>query len=87
MIPRSANVIGSNARNLPSVPGLPGLMQPGPIPDAALKRAFPVLLLSSVALLAMACGGKRRPGRGNRLEGAVLVVLFVGYPLSLFYGT
>jgi cation:H+ antiporter len=77
------NVIGSNIFNLLGVLGLPGLMHPGSVPDAVVERDMPVVLLLSVALVAMAYGGKRRPGRINRLEGAVLLSAFVAYQYLL----
>jgi cation:H+ antiporter len=76
------NVIGSNIFNL-LVLALPGLMHPGSVPDAVVERDMPVVLLLSVALVVMAYGGRQRPGRINRLEGAVLLGAFVGYQYLL----
>ena len=77
------NVIGSNIFNILGVLGLPGLVHPGRVPDAAVVRDVPVMLVLSGALLLMAYGGRGQPGRINRVEGAVLLGAFVVYQYCL----
>ncbi|HSS64778.1 MAG TPA: calcium/sodium antiporter [Gammaproteobacteria bacterium] len=72
------NVLGSNMFNLLPVLAAPGLIAPGPVPAEVLSRDMPVMMFMSVALFLMA-SGYRRPGRVNRLEGAVLLAAFAGY--------
>jgi len=77
------NVIGSNMFNLLPVLGLPGLVHPAPMPVDALHRDYPVMLFLSVVLLGMAYGF-RGPRRINRLEGALLLLMFAGYLAYLY---
>ena len=72
------NVLGSIMFNLLPVLAAPGLIAPGPIEAAVLSRDMPVMMFMSVALFLMA-SGFRRPGRINRLEGAILLAAFAGY--------
>jgi cation:H+ antiporter len=77
------NVIGSNMFNLLPVLGLPGLIHPAPMPGDALHRDYPVMLFLSVVLFGVAYGF-RGPRRINRLEGALLLLLFAGYLAYLY---
>ena len=79
------NVIGSNIFNLLAVLGLPGLLSPGPVDAAVLTRDYPVMIGLTVALFIMAYGFRGRPGRLNRIEGALLVTAFVGYQTLLYF--
>ncbi len=79
------NVLGSNMFNLLPVLAAPALIAPGPVEAEVLSRDMPVMIFMSVALFLMA-SGYRRPGRINRLEGAVLVAAFAGYQgMFLFF--
>ncbi len=78
------NVIGSNLFNLLAVLGLPGLINPDTIDPQVLTRDMPVMLALSVALLLMA-NGFRGQGRINRLEGALLVLAYLGYQTLLYF--
>jgi len=75
------NVIGSNMFNMLGVLAMPGLISPGPIPAETLSRDYPVMIGVSIALFMMAYGF-RGHGRINRLEAAVMLVVYILY---LFY--
>ena len=78
------NVIGSNIFNLLAVLGLPGVIHPGAIDAHAIYRDFPVMLLMTLALFAMAYGF-RGPGRITRFEGAMLLTAYIGYQTLLYF--
>ncbi|MEN8107212.1 MAG: calcium/sodium antiporter [Pseudomonadota bacterium] len=78
------NIIGSNMFNMLAVLGLPGIIAPGPIDADVLGRDFPVMLLLTVMLTAMAIGF-RGPGRINRLEGALLLGIYLAYQTLLYF--
>jgi len=78
------NVIGSNMFNLLPVLALPGLIAPGPVPEAVLDRDYPLMLAFSVVLYIMAFGF-RRNGRMGHLEGAVLLTGFGAYQGLLYF--
>ncbi len=77
------NIIGSNIFNTLGVLAVPGLIYPAELPVDVLHRDYPVMLGLSVLLFIMAYGF-RRPGRINRLEGAILLGCFVGYQAWIF---
>jgi cation:H+ antiporter len=79
------NIIGSNMFNLLGVLGLPGIIYPSVIDDAVLARDFPVMVVLTIALGAMAYGF-RDEGRIDRVEGGVLLAAFFAY-LSVIYVT
>lgn len=79
------NVIGSNMFNLLAVLGLPGLLAPSAVEPAVLSRDIPLMVGLSVALLLMAYGFRGRSGRINRLEGALLVAIYIGYQSLLYF--
>ena len=81
------NVIGSNIFNLLAVLGLPGLLNPGPVDAGVLMRDYPVMIGLTVALFVMAYGFRGRPGRLNRIEGALLLTAFVAYQTLLYFTT
>ncbi len=77
------NVIGSNIFNLLVVLGLPGLIHPFELPEMALTRDYSVMVGLTVALFAFSYGFNK-PGRINRLEGALLLLAFCGYQALLY---
>jgi len=79
------NIIGSNMFNLLGVLGLPGVIYPSVIDDAVLTRDFPVMVVLTIALGAMAYGF-RDEGRIDRVEGGVLLAAYITY-LSVIYVT
>jgi cation:H+ antiporter len=72
------NVIGSNLFNTLAVVGIAGLIQPIAVGPEVLSRDFLVMGLLTLSLFAIGYNYKR-PGRVNRLEGALLVMVFTGY--------
>ena len=80
------NVIGSNMFNMLPVLALPALIAPGAIPAVALQRDYAVMLVLSVTLFFVAYG-VHGPGRINRYEGGVLLLVFVSYQYWLYAGS
>lgn len=78
------NVVGSNLYNLLAVLSLPGLIAPGPFLPEVLYRDQPTMIGLTVALFLMGYGSGNR-GRINRLEGLILLAVFVGYQSLLFF--
>jgi cation:H+ antiporter len=76
------NVVGSNTFNTLAVLGLPGLIAPGAFAPELLQRDFPLMIGLTLALFVMAYGF-RGPGRINRFEGTLLLVVFVAYQAYL----
>jgi len=78
------NIIGSNLYNLLAVLSIPGLLSPGVIEGEVLSRDMPLMLGLTVALYLMGTG---RNGKGsiNRLEGAILLLVFVAYQAWIYY--
>lgn len=70
-----SNIIGSNLFNLLVVAGLSAVIKPFKIESTLLKRDFPVNVAVSAVLLGMLFFG----GMLGRIDGIVLLVLFIGY--------
>lgn len=79
------NILGSNLFNLVAVLPLPALLAPGAVSPDLLKRDLPVMLGFTLLVVILA-RGFRRPGRINRPEGALLLVLFLAYLVLLGSG-
>ncbi len=78
------NVVGSNLYNLLAVLSLPGLIAPGSFLPEVLNRDQPIMIGLTVALFLMGSGSGNQ-GRINRLEGLILLAVFVGYQSLLFF--
>lgn len=78
------NIIGSNIFNLLAVLGLPGLIRPEPLDPVVLTRDYPVMVGLTLAMFFMSYGF-RRPGRLNRVEGALLVLAYGAYQTLLYF--
>ena len=78
------NVVGSNMFNTLAVMGIPGLIYPSTLDAGVLDRDVPVVFILTIALVIMAYGFKG-PGRINRIEGAILLICFVGYQVLLYF--
>jgi cation:H+ antiporter len=76
------NIIGSNVFNILAVMGIPGIIQPSVISEHAMGRDYWVMLGVSLLLVLMCLGRSRSI---NRIEGFILLSLFVGYEAYLFY--
>jgi len=78
------NVVGSNLFNTLGVLALPGLLAPTGMAREVLVRDMPFMLVTTVVVWLMALGYKRLGGI-SRLEGLVLLILFIAYQLTLFH--
>lgn len=75
------NIIGSNVFNILAVMGIPGILNPSYLSEHAMSRDFWVLLGVSLLLVVMALGKSRSI---NRIEGAILFIVFLAYQSYLF---
>lgn len=78
------NIIGSNLYNLLAVLAVPGLVSPGPVAGEVLSRDMPMMLALTLALYLMGTG-RNGKGRINRLEGTILLLVFVSYQFWIYY--
>ncbi|NCC24197.1 MAG: calcium/sodium antiporter [Deltaproteobacteria bacterium] len=76
------NVLGSNLFNTLAVVGIAGAIHPMSVGPEVLSRDIPVMTVLTLSLFVI---GFRigRPGRINRLEGAVLLACYIGYTAYL----
>ncbi|MFI3245752.1 MAG: calcium/sodium antiporter [Ferrimonas sp.] len=79
------NVVGSNLFNILAVLAVPALLAPGMIDPAAAGKDFGVMLATSLAPLLILL--LKRNHTIGRIEGAVLLLCFVIYQISLFYSS
>jgi cation:H+ antiporter len=78
------NVIGSNLFNTLAVVGIAGTIQPMAVPPEVLSRDMVVMGALTLSLF-LAGYGFRGEGRINRIEGGVLLSVFIGYTSWLAY--
>lgn len=78
------NVIGSNMFNLLAVLGMPALISPGPLEAEVLGRDYALMIGLTLALFIMAYGFRGQPGRVNRIEGAILLAVFISWLVVLY---
>ena len=78
------NVIGSNLFNTLAVVGIAGAIQPLGIEAAALYRDWTIMGVLTLSLFVLGFGvlGRRRI---NRIEGGLLVAVYIGYAGYLLY--
>ena len=76
------NVIGSNLFNTLGVVGLAGLIAPAAVSPELLYRDIPMVAFMTVLVLVFGFR-LRRNGRINRVEGVVLLLLWIGYTAFL----
>jgi cation:H+ antiporter len=76
------NVLGSNLFNTLAVVGISGAIQPMTVGPEVFSRDIPVMAALTLSLFVTGYGF-RRPGRINRIEGAVLLACYVGYAAYL----
>lgn len=72
------NVIGSNLFNTLAVVGIAAAIQPMSLDAVVLTRDWTLMAVLTAALFIMGYGYKKQ-GRINRLHGALLLLVFVGY--------
>ncbi|EPC04291.1 hypothetical protein L861_02940 [Litchfieldella anticariensis FP35 = DSM 16096] len=77
------NVIGSNLFNTLAVVGLAGVIHPIDVGGEVLARDWPVMATMTLLMAIFAMGWRGRQGRINRLEGGVLLLLFLSYTTYL----
>jgi len=78
------NVVGSNMFNILAVVGIATVLHPmESIASEVLSRDWMVMMGLTLALFVFCYGRKGRQGRINRLEGAALLGVYVGYTLLL----
>ena len=76
------NVLGSNLFNTLAVVGLATVIHPLDVPGEVISRDLPVMGLLTLSLFFFGYGF-RGQGRINRLEGGLLLAVYVGYTLWL----
>ncbi len=76
------NILGSNLFNTLAVVGIAGSIAPMAVANEVLIRDIPVMVGLTLALFVLGYG-VRGPGRINRVEGAGLLAIFVGYTAYL----
>ena len=72
------NVIGSNLFNTLAVVGIAAAIEPMAVEAVVLTRDWTLMAVLTAALFVMGYGYKKQ-GRINRLEGAILLAVFIGY--------
>jgi cation:H+ antiporter len=80
------NVVGSNLFNTLAVVGIGGSIHPIEVGPEVLSRDVVVMAVLTLSLFVIVYGF-RGPGRINRIEGAVLLITFVGYNAYLLSTT
>lgn len=83
------NIVGSNIFNTLLVLPVAGLIAPGAVDRALLTRDLPWMLALTVALVLFAWIGVRARNRArqiSRIEGALLLIAFIGYLGWLVFG-
>ncbi|TLF52802.1 calcium/sodium antiporter [Halomonas urmiana] len=73
------NVVGSNLFNTLGVVGLAAVIAPIEAGREVLLRDWSLMMVMTVILAVFAMGWRGRAGRINRVEGAVLLAMFLGY--------
>jgi cation:H+ antiporter len=77
------NILGSNLFNTLAVVGIAGIIQPFNVGTETLWRDMPVMGGLTVSLFVICYGFKGRQGRINRVEGAVLLTVYLAYTVYL----
>jgi len=73
------NILGSNLFNTLAVVGIAGTIHPFAVEPETLSRDMVVMSALTVSLFLIGYGFRGRQGRINRLEGAALLLVYVGY--------
>jgi cation:H+ antiporter len=79
------NVLGSNLFNTLAVVGIAGVIHPMQVGAEVFMREVPVLGFLTISLFVIGYGF-RGPGRINRIEGALLLTIYLGYTGYLIRG-
>ena len=73
------NVLGSNLFNTLAVVGIAGSIHPFAVEPETLSRDMVVMGALTISLFLIGYGFRGRQGRVNRLEGAALLLVYIGY--------
>ncbi|WP_339805886.1 calcium/sodium antiporter [uncultured Marinobacter sp.] len=73
------NIIGSGIFNTLAVVGIAATIQPLAVESVLLHRDWMLMAALTLGLLIMGMGYRGRKGRINRVEGAFLVAIYIGY--------
>ncbi|MBF7052023.1 calcium/sodium antiporter [Halomonas sp. KAO] len=73
------NVVGSNLFNTLGVVGLAAVIHPIEVGAEVLLRDWSLMTVMTLMMALFAMGWRGREGRINRLEGAALLAMFLGY--------
>ncbi|MDR9440343.1 MAG: calcium/sodium antiporter [Halomonas sp.] len=73
------NVVGSNLFNTLGVVGLAGVIAPIDAGREVLLRDWSLMMAMTMMMAVFAMGWRGREGRINRVEGAALLAMFLGY--------
>jgi len=73
------NVMGSNLFNTLAVVGISGVIKPYAVDAEILTRDMPLMLGLTVLMFLLGFGFRGRPGRINRVEGGLLLLIYAGY--------
>ena len=76
------NVLGSNLFNLFGISGVTALFAPLPFSDKIVSFDLWILLAATAIIIPFMLSGKRI----SRLEGSILLILYVGFIASQFFG-
>ena len=80
------NVVGSNLFNSMAVIGIPAMLQSYPVADEVLRRDYPAVLLSTLALFLMSLFAVRNRGI-YRVGGVILLFGFIAFQTLLYFET
>lgn len=79
------NIVGSNIFNILGVMALPGLIHPDGFDAEVLTRDFPVMIGLTLTLMLFSIAWRKgKTGVLGRVEGAILVLGYIGYMVWLF---
>lgn len=73
------NVIGSNLFNTLAVVGLAGVISPMDVASEVISRDFVVMIGLTLSLFVLGYGFRGRPARINRIEGGLLLAIYLAY--------
>ncbi len=77
------NVLGSNLFNTLAVVGIAGVIHPMSVGPEVLRRDVLVMAALTVSLFLFGYGTRKRAGRINRVEGAILMACYFAYTIYL----
>jgi cation:H+ antiporter len=75
------NIIGSNMFNILAVLPFAGILSPTQVPASVNTRDIPIMFFTSILLVVLIFAAKKSV---NRLSGAILLIVYIGYLCLLF---